>query len=71
MEWWPRRVLEPLEAWIREVVRETPDITLAELCARLKKERKVKVSTSMMGREVILLDLVRKKVNFPLGPSAR
>ena len=57
----PRRVLETHEAWIREVVSKTPDITLAKLCARLKKEKKVKVSTSMMGRELALLNLSRKQ----------
>ena len=59
-----RRALGPYQAWIQDTISQIPDATLAELCARLKKDKKVKASLSMMSRELALLGLVLKKVNL-------
>ena len=48
-------------AQVRRLVREQPDVTLAELCERLLAERGLRVSVPTMGRLVIKLRLPRKK----------
>ena len=55
------RVLAPHAAFLRAAVRAQPDITLAELCAQVKTELGLKVSPSMVSRELSWLALPRKK----------
>jgi putative transposase len=57
----PRRVLSGHREWIRALVSQTPDITLEELCTRLKKDKRVKASPSMMCRELADMALPLKK----------
>src|SRR5205085_10495135 len=56
------RTLRDCAAFIRAAVRQQPDSTLAELCARLAEAKGVKASPGMMCRELRHLDLRRKKV---------
>ena len=49
------------EALIGNRVLEKPDATLAELCAYLKKKRKIEISESTMCRLLQKLELTRKK----------
>jgi transposase len=63
-------------AQVRRLVREQPDITLAEVCERLLAERGLRVSVPTMGRLVIKLRLPRKKsrstpANRTLSASSR
>jgi transposase len=63
-------------AQVRRLVREQPDVTLAELCERLLAERGLRVSVPTMGRLVITLRLPRKKsrstpANRTLSASSR
>ena len=63
-------------AQVRRLVREQPDVTLAELCERLLAERGLRVSVPTMGRLVITLSLPRKKsrstpANRTLSASSR
>jgi transposase len=63
-------------AQVRRLVREQPDVTLAELCERLLAERGLRVSVPTMGRLVITLRLPRKKsrstpANGTLSASSR
>lgn len=55
------RTLAPVEAWLRAEVARQPDATLAELCERVQQTHGLQVNTSMMCRELQLLDLPRKK----------
>ena len=56
------RRLARLEIWLRQTVARQPDITLGELRARLRRrKRPVKVSESMLCRELQRLRLPRKK----------
>ena len=48
-------------ARVRRLVREQPDVTLAELCERLLAERGLRVSVPTMGRLVIARRLPRQK----------
>lgn len=57
----PRRKLEPFEAFLRAEVKQQPDLTLAELCARVQAVHGVSVSTSVMCEELKRLKLPRKK----------
>ena len=56
------RTLRDYAVFIRAEVKQQPDSTLAELCARLAAAKGVKVSPGMMCRELRHLDLRRKKV---------
>jgi len=55
-------LLEPHEAVVRELVATTPDITLAELEAQLRKH-KIKASASAIHRYLVHVGL-RFKKNF-------
>ncbi len=56
-----KRSLRECEAAIRDEVRKQPDATLEELCARVATVTGVVATRSMMSRELIRLDLPRKK----------
>jgi transposase len=45
----------------RRLVREQPDVTLAEFCERLLAERGLRVSVPTMGRLIVTRRLPRKK----------
>jgi len=55
------RVLQPCAANIRAEVKQQADVTLEELCERIAAQTGVTASPSMMGRELQILALVRKK----------
>ncbi len=56
-----KRSLRDCEVAIRDEVRKQPDATLEELCARVATATGVVATRSMMSRELIRLDLPRKK----------
>jgi transposase len=56
------RTLAPYAIWLRAEVAQQPDVGLAELCDRVQQTHRLQVNTSMMCRELQLLDLPRKKV---------
>ena len=56
------RALQECEGFIRGQVKQQPDVTLDELCARVAKAKQIQVSPSMMCRELQRLKLPRKKV---------
>jgi transposase len=58
----PARTLHHCAKFVRAEVKKQPDITLAELCARVATVHRVKASPSMMCRELQYLHLPRKKV---------
>jgi transposase len=55
------RVLAPHEKFLRDAVKAQPDISLEELCGLVKTELELKVSGSMVSRELTRLGLPRKK----------
>src|SRR2546428_5160791 len=55
------RVLAPHETFLRDAVKAQSDISLDELCERVKTELGLKVSGSMVSRELTRLQLSRKK----------
>jgi transposase len=55
------RKLATAEAAIRAAVKTQPDATLQELCERVEQETKIKSDPSMMYRELVRLELPRKK----------
>jgi transposase len=55
------RVLAPHETFLRDAVKAQPDISLDELCGRVKTEFGLTVSGSMVSRELTRLRLSRKK----------
>lgn len=55
------RVLAPHEKFLRDAVKAQPDISLEDLCGRVKTELGLKVSGSMISRELTRLRLPRKK----------
>ena len=57
----PTRKLASVEAVIRAAVKAQSDATLQELCERVEKETKIKSNSSMMYRELVRLQLPRKK----------
>jgi transposase len=57
----PTRKLASAEAAIRAAVKAQPDATLQELCERVEKKTKIKSNSSMMYRELVRLQLPRKK----------
>jgi len=57
----PKRTLQEAEKLIREEVKKQPDLTLEELCERVKAAQGLVVSPSMMCRELKILKLPRKK----------
>ena len=56
------RTLRDCAPFIRAELKQQPDSTLAELCARVAEGKGVQVSPSMLCRELRHLDLRRKKV---------
>jgi transposase len=56
-----QRTLQGCAAFIRAEIKEQPDLTLEELCARVAEAEGVKASPSMMYRELRRLRLPRKK----------
>jgi len=56
-----RRALRDCAARLRAEVKQQPDATLAELCARVQPRAGGVASLSMMCRELQRLDLRRKK----------
>ena len=57
----PPRVLAPYLDWIRQRIRQQPDVTLQELCTQLAEADGPPVSPSLMCREVQRLKLTFKK----------
>lgn len=55
------RVLAAHETFLREAVKAQPDLSLEELAARIQTKLKLKVSESMVSRELTRLQLPRKK----------
>lgn len=55
------RVLAPYAKTLRGEVRKHPDKSLEELCEWIKEAEGVRANTSMMCRELKLLDLPVKK----------
>jgi transposase len=50
---------------LARAVAELPDATLEELKGKLRRERKLRVSRSALGRAVLWLRLTRKKEGHP------
>ena len=57
----PQRTLQAAEKFIREEVKKQPDLTLDELCERVREAKGLVASPSMMCRELKILKLARKK----------
>jgi transposase len=55
------RVLAPHGDFLRAAVKSQPDISLEELCVRVRAELKLRVNASMISRELKRLELRRKK----------
>jgi transposase len=55
------RVLAAHETYLRDAVKDQPDISLEALQVRIQAELKLKVSESMVSRELTHLELSRKK----------
>ena len=56
-----KRVLEAYQQQLRTEVKNQPDISLNELCEKIKQSSGVFVSLSQISRELKLLQLPRKK----------
>ena len=56
-----RRLAAAAETLLREAVRETPDITLEDLCTRVAETQGLQVSVPTMCRALQRLGLPRKK----------
>lgn len=57
----PKRKLQAAKSIIRAEVKKHADVTLAELCERVQEAKGLRVSQSMMCRELQILDLPLKK----------
>ena len=66
-----KRSLRDCAAVIRDEVRQQPDATLDELCARVEVATEVKASPSMMSRELARLGLPRKKRRSTTASATR
>lgn len=66
-----KRNLRECGAAIRKEVRQQPDATLEELCARVEAATGVHSNSSMMCRELQRLDLPRKKRRFTTVNATR
>ena len=55
------RVLAPHADFLRTAVKAKPDVSLEELCVLVAAKLKLRVTTSMVSRELIRLQLGRKK----------
>jgi transposase len=58
-------------ALVRQLVREQPDATLAELCAQLQHRRGLRLSVATMCRVLQRLGLPRKKSPFMPASATR
>lgn len=67
----PKRKLQAAESIIRAEVKKQPDVTLAELCERVQEAKGLRVSESMMCRELQILDLPRKKSRSTTASARR
>jgi transposase len=67
----PSRTLQTCETLIEAQVAKQPDVTLAELCARVAKTDKIQASSSMMCRTLQHLKLGRKKRLFMIASVTR
>lgn len=67
----PQRTLHACAPFIRAALRKHPDLTLAELCARVAEVAHVQASPSMMCRELQHLRLPRKKSRFTIVSGTR
>jgi transposase len=56
------RALQPHAQVIRQVVKQQPDVRLAELCTRVAAKTGTSANPSMMCRELQILHLPRKKI---------
>jgi transposase len=66
-----KRTLQGAEKIIRAEVKKRPDVTLAELCERIQEAKGMRVSESMMCRELQILDLPLKKSRFTTASARR
>ena len=67
----PARKLAAAEREIRAAVKAQPDATLQELCELIEKATKIKSNPSMMQRELVRLQLPRKKSRFMPASGTR
>jgi transposase len=67
----PTRALQDCAAVIRAEVKQQPDLTLRELCARVASIAEVEVSPSTMCRELQQLHLPRKKSRSTIASGTR
>ncbi len=58
-----KRLSDKDRKWLLKTVLSEPDITLADLQFRLKKEKKISVSVPTLWRELRGLNLRRKKIS--------
>ena len=58
----PKRALQDYAPLLRAEIKQQPDLTLGELCARVARRAGVEVSPSTMCRALQHLHLPRKKV---------
>lgn len=65
------RALRDCGAFIRAEVKQQPDVSLDELCARVKEAAGVVASPSMMCRELQRLRLPRKKSRSMIASGRR
>jgi len=66
-----RRKLRDCGAFLRAEVKKQPDVSLDELCERVREARGVAASPSMMCRELQRLHLPRKKSRCTTVPGKR
>src|SRR5262245_16280076 len=67
----PARTLAECETVIRAEVQRQPDVSLAELCERVRAKAGISASPSMMCRELALLNLPRKKSRSTTANATR
>ena len=67
----PKRKLQAAESILRAEVKKQPDVTLAELCERVQESKGLRVSQSMLCRELQILDLPRKKSRSTTASARR
>lgn len=66
-----RRTLRECAAFLRRAVKKQPDVTLEELCTQVATAKGLRVSPSMMSRELKRLNLPRKKRSFTIASGTR
>ena len=65
------RTLQPYGDWIRGELARQPDVTLTELCDQLARTKQVRVSPSMVCRELRILNLPRDRIVSRSGNGSR